>query len=87
MKGFSCSPKTMLKIGAVIAVPLVAGFIVFSQFRPVIVGFLPFALFALCPLGMLFGIRGMTGGKDNQPCSVCGHNHAEKTKHIKKNGS
>lgn len=79
-----CSPKTMLKIGTVLAVPFVLGFIVFPQFRTTIVSFAPFALFALCPLGRLFGMKGMTGGKENQPCSVCGHNHAEESNHIKK---
>lgn len=61
-----CSPKTMLKIGAVIAVPLVAGFIVFPQFRPTIISFAPFAIFALCPLGMIFGMRGMSSERNKE---------------------
>jgi len=74
-----CSPKTMLKIGAVIAVPLVAGFIFFPQFRVAILGLAPFALFALCPLGMLFGMKGMMKeGKHGQSCANCDHKHAVK---------
>lgn len=69
-----CSPKTMLKIGALIAVPLAVGFVAFPQFRAAIIGFAPFALFALCPLGMLFGMRGMSGSghKDaGHSCASC----------------
>lgn len=73
----------MLKIGVVIAVPLAVGFIAFPQFRTAILGLAPFALFALCPLGMLFGIGGMKGDKKGSSCSSCGHDHIEGTKHIK----
>ncbi len=77
-----CSPKTMLKIGAVIAVPLAVGFIAFPQFRIAIIGLAPFALFALCPLGMLFGMKGMMGNKNNQ-CSQCSNKEHNKTVHEK----
>lgn len=75
-----CSPKTMLKIGVAIAVPLAIGFIAFPQFRVVILGLAPFALFALCPLAMMFGMKGMMGteGKHGQACSNCDHKHAAK---------
>lgn len=78
-----CSPKTMLKIGVAIAVPLAIGFIAFPQFRVAILGLAPFALFALCPLAMMFGMKGMMGEKQSSLCSSCGHNHTEGTKHIK----
>jgi len=70
----------MLKIGAVIAVPLAVGFIAFPELRTGIVSLAPFALFALCPLGMLFGMKGMmgTGGKHGQSCANCDHKHAVK---------
>lgn len=58
-----CSPKTMLKIGVAIAIPLALGFIAFPQFRPAIIGLAPFALFALCPLGMIFGMSAMSGNQ------------------------
>ncbi len=74
-----CSPKTMLKIGAVIVVPLAVGFIVFPQFRVAILGLAPFALFALCPLSMLFGMKMMGDGKHNQSCTSCEHDHKEKS--------
>lgn len=71
-----CSPKTMLKIGVVIAVPLVLGFIAFPQFRPVILSYAPLALFALCPLGMLFGMSGMMGEKNCSQCAQQIHSDA-----------
>ena len=68
-----CSPKTMLKIGLVLAVILGGGFLVFPQFRPVIIGLAPFALFALCPISMFFAMRGMNKGHDNHGCASCKH--------------
>lgn len=77
-----CSPKTMLKIGVAIAIPLAIGFIAFPQFRIAIVGLAPFALFAICPLSMIFCMKGMMSGKDNKSCSSCQHNHPEGANHI-----
>lgn len=54
-----CNPKTMLKIGLVLGGIIVTGAITFPQIRPVIIGLAPFALFALCPISMIF----MMGGK------------------------
>lgn len=73
-----CSPKTMLKIGAIIAVPLAVGYIIFPQFRTVIASIAPFAIFAICPLSMLF-MGSMMG--DKKKCSSCEHAPAEKAKH------
>ena len=60
----------MFKIGGVLAVLLAGGYFVFPQFRPALIGLAPFALFALCPLAMIFGIRGMSNdhksGADNK---------------------
>lgn len=58
-----CSPKTMLKIGLVLVVILGGGFLAFPQFRQAIIGLAPFALFALCPLGMIFGMSAMSGNQ------------------------
>lgn len=77
-----CSPKTMLKIGAVIAIPLAVGFIAFPQFRPVIISLAPFAILAICPLSLLF-MGNMMGDKKGTSCSSCGHDPARGTKHIK----
>lgn len=69
----------MLKIGAVIAVPLAVGFIAFPQFRTAILGLAPFAILALCPLGMIFGMKGMTGdGKAERSCTSCDHEQHKK---------
>lgn len=74
-----CSPKTMVKIGAVIAVPLGIGLIAFPEFRGTIAYLVPFALFAVCPLGMIFGMRGMMGDKkDGKTCPNCSHEHHSK---------
>ena len=73
----------MLKIGLVIAVPLAVGFIVLPQFKVAIIGLAPLALFAICPLSMIFCMKGMMGDKQGNSCSSCGHNHTEGTKHIK----
>lgn len=68
----------MLKIGVVIAVPLAVGFIAFPQFRATIVSLAPLALFALCPLGMLLGMKGMMGNKEGESCASCNHGHTNK---------
>lgn len=71
-----CSPKTMLKFGSVIALPLVLGFILFPTLRVGIVGLTPYALFALCPLMMFFCMKGMSDKKGGS-CSECKHNHTK----------
>ncbi|MFY9484885.1 MAG: DUF2933 domain-containing protein [Patescibacteria group bacterium] len=70
----------MLKIGIVIAVPLVIGFLLFPQSRLVIASLAPFALFALCPLALLFGMKAMSGDKNHagESCSSCGHIQTKK---------
>lgn len=60
----------MLKIGAVIAIPLGAGFLFIPQLRVAILSLAPFALFAVCPLAMIFGMKGMTGEKHVQTKGV-----------------
>lgn len=74
-----CSPKTMLKIGIAIAVPLTIGFFVFPQFRSTIVGLAPFAIFAICPLSMIFCMKGMMKDKNGQTCESCDTKGREKT--------
>lgn len=49
-----CDTKTMLKTGGVIALILVGTLLMFPQSRPIIASIAPFALFALCPLSMIF---------------------------------
>ncbi len=59
-----CDAKTMLKIGGIIAALLVVGAIAFPQFRPVIISLAPFALFALCPISMIFMMSTMNKNKE-----------------------
>ena len=75
---YMCSPKTMLKIGAVIAAPLAVGFLAFPEFRGTIASVAPLALLALCPLGMIFGMMGMKGDKHSNSCSSCNHDSHKK---------
>lgn len=85
-----CSPKTMLKIGVVIGAVLLAGWLFVPQARPVLIGIAPLALFALCPLAMLFGMRGMNmkgmhsagaSSTGEQQCTSCGAPHPVKAPH------
>lgn len=62
-KIMKCDLKTMLKVGAILAGVLAVGFFAFPQFRPIIIGLAPFALFALCPLSMIF-MMGKMGDKN-----------------------
>lgn len=79
-----CSPKTMLKIGVAITIPLAIGFIAFPQFRPWLISIAPFAVFLLCPLSMLFmGSSMMGGNKNSNECSKCGHHDHQKEVHNK----
>lgn len=72
-----CDLKTMLKIGAVLVGVLAIGFFAFPQFRPIIISIAPFAIFALCPLSMIFmmGMNKKQDGADH--CASCGHEHKE----------
>ena len=73
-----CDLKTMIKFGVVIAAFLALGFIFFPPLRAVIVGLAPFALFAICPLMMLFCMKGMSDKKEGS-CSECEHKHKKET--------
>lgn len=80
-----CDLKTMLKVGAGLAILLTGVFLVFPQFRPAIIGLAPLALFALCPLSMIFmmSMNKKQDGADH--CASCGHEHKEvpsKDQHI-----
>lgn len=71
-----CDLKAMLKIGGILAVMLAGGYFIFPQFRPVMIGLAPFAIFALCPISMFFAMRGMNKDKDHHDgCVLCGHQH------------
>ena len=73
-----CSPKTMLKMGIAIAIPLGIGFVAFPQFRTAIIGFAPLAIIALCPLTMIFGMKGMKNNEKS--CNHCENDHHKESK-------
>lgn len=73
-----CSPKTMLKIALWIGIPFGLGLLIFPQFRASLAGLAPFAIVAICPLAMIFGMRGMgLGGGKEKGCgsATCDYNH------------
>lgn len=84
-----CSPKTMFKIGVIIGAILLAGWLFVPQARPALIVAAPFALFALCPLAMVFGMRGMNmkgthsegAGSTGEQCTSCGASHSMKAPH------
>lgn len=56
-----CAPKTMVKIGIVIVAALVIGWLTFPEMQSRIIALAPFAIVLICPLAMLFGMRGHEG--------------------------
>lgn len=70
----------MLKIGLVLAAVLGGGFLIFPQFRLAIIGLAPFALFAICPLSMIFMVGAMSKNQGHSDsCTSCGHQHEKST--------
>lgn len=57
------------KLGAVLVVAGIAYAVLIPQARPVLLGFAPYALLALCPVSMLIGRRGGRAGDDRQECA------------------
>ena len=65
----------MLKIGAAMAILVVAGYFAFPQFHPIILSLAPFAIFAICPVSMIFCMKEMT--KKDKKCESCAtHEHS-----------
>ncbi|ANA35768.1 DUF2933 domain-containing protein [Ralstonia mannitolilytica] len=62
-----CSVKTMVKIGLGIVVALGVVYVVLPQYQTSIRALLPFALVLVCPLAMVFGMRGMHASGDEKP--------------------
>ncbi len=59
----------MLKVGGILAAIVVVGFIVFPQFRPMIIGTAPFAILALCPISMIAMMFMMKGKDTSRPAN------------------
>lgn len=75
-----CDLKTMLRVGGILAIILAGGYFIFPQFRPVIIGLAPFALFTLCPISMFFAMNAMNKNKDHPDnCTSCGHQHEKQS--------
>lgn len=51
----------MAKIGIVIVVALAIGWLTFPEMQSRIISLAPFAIVLICPLAMLFGMRGHEG--------------------------
>jgi hypothetical protein len=56
-----CNKQTMMKVGIALAVLLAVAYAALPQFRSLIRGLSPVPLTLLCPLSMLFMMKGMLG--------------------------
>ena len=55
----NCNAKTMIKLAAGLGLLAVVGYFTVPQFRTLIVGIFPLLLTLLCPLSMIFMMKGM----------------------------
>ena len=58
--------KTMLATGAGLLAVLAVAYVVFPQFQSTVLSLGPYLLFLLCPLSMLFMMKGMNSSKDHR---------------------
>lgn len=63
----ACSMKTMMKLGVGIAAVALTAYILFPQFRDLIVALAPTLAFLICPLSMLLGMK-MMSSQGGQSC-------------------
>lgn len=61
-----CNTKTMVTIGLALALALAVGYWALTQFRGSLTAFILVACSLVCPLTMLFMMRSMNAGTDNQ---------------------
>ena len=61
--------KTMLTAGAIILAALALAYVALPQFRALLVSAGPYLLFLLCPLSMMFMMKGMQSNNDRQVAS------------------
>ncbi|WP_407973393.1 DUF2933 domain-containing protein (plasmid) [Burkholderia pyrrocinia] len=58
--------KTMITTGIVLLVGLAVAYAALPQFRALVLSVGPTLLFLICPLSMLFMMKGMHSGKNEQ---------------------
>ncbi|WP_233884868.1 DUF2933 domain-containing protein [Paraburkholderia flagellata] len=61
--------KTMLTAGAVLLAALALAYVALPQFRALVVSAGPYLLFLLCPLSMMFMMKGMQSNNERQVAS------------------
>jgi len=61
-----CNMKTMLTTGIVLLVVLAGAYAALPQFRTLVLSLGPSLLFLLCPLSMIFMMKGMMSNKGDQ---------------------
>ena len=61
--------KTMLTAGAVLLAALALAYVALPQFRALVLSAGPYLLFLLCPLSMMFMMKGMQSNNDRQVAS------------------
>jgi len=59
--------KTMIKIGAAILAVVAIAYIALPQYHALIFSAAPYLLFLLCPLSMMFMMKGMSAHQGGQP--------------------
>jgi Protein of unknown function (DUF2933) len=66
-----CNTKTILFTGIGLFAALAAVYVALPQFRALELSAAPFLLFLLCPLSMMFMMKGMSShGDQTQPASI-----------------
>ncbi|HEX7910723.1 MAG TPA: DUF2933 domain-containing protein [Paraburkholderia sp.] len=61
--------KTMLTTGAVLLAALALAYVALPQFRTLVLSAGPYLLFLLCPLSMIFMMKGMQSNNDRPVAS------------------
>jgi predicted phage tail protein len=63
-----CSTKTMIKVSLAVGALMLASAMLFPSLRATLFAMAPFALFAICPLSMILGMRMMHSNAPEQTC-------------------
>lgn len=85
-----CAPKTMLKIGAILAAVFAVAWFAFPQVHTALLGAAPFAVFLICPLAMLlggYGMHRMSRGETQHHADCCAEHAAPSAGKKKETGT